>query len=171
MVTSLLNNDTIEEAAAAYLGYTTNPVKQSIRSSLGVIFSDRSQRFGVGGGIASWKYTLLNYIAYKHCWHCVKILPHSEFTSDLANSDLLSSECRVCHTYRSKEQKHFIVQRTPLWSNQEEIKLIYAMCLKGYAVDHIVPLRGNLVSGLHVPYNLQYLTAAENLKKGNKFEV
>lgn len=61
--------------------------------------------------------------------------------------------------------------RTPIWSNLEAIKAIYANCPEGHHVDHIIPLQGKLVSGLHVPENLQYLTAEENLAKGNKFEV
>lgn len=63
------------------------------------------------------------------------------------------------------------LQRTPRWLSEtqlKEIQSIYTNCPKGYEVDHIVPLQGNLVSGLHVPWNLQYLKVRDNRVKYNK---
>ncbi len=68
---------------------------------------------------------------------------------------------------------------TPSWltnKHWKEIKKIYGLrsiCSLAtqidYHVDHIVPLRGTNVCGLHVPWNLQVITAEENFLKGNKF--
>lgn len=60
------------------------------------------------------------------------------------------------------------LKRTPLWANLDNIKEIYKNCPDGFHVDHIVPLQGKNVSGLHVENNLQYLPAIDNLKKSNR---
>lgn len=62
-------------------------------------------------------------------------------------------------------------------SHAQEIRNIYAEARRlrkttgeNYHVDHIIPLNGKTVSGLHVPRNLQILTATENCRKKNSFE-
>jgi len=60
------------------------------------------------------------------------------------------------------------LKATPKWADMEKIKNIYLNCPKGFEVDHIIPLQGKTVSGLHVENNLQYLTKSENCSKGNK---
>lgn len=62
-------------------------------------------------------------------------------------------------------------QRTPKWLTRDDyraIKAFYVACPEGFHVDHVLPLLGQDVSGLHVLSNLQYLPATENLRKGNR---
>jgi hypothetical protein len=67
---------------------------------------------------------------------------------------------------------------TPSWLTRKqrvEIKNLYLIAItmtkttgERYVVDHIVPLLGKDVCGLHVPWNLRVITQDENLKKSNK---
>lgn len=85
------------------------------------------------------------------------------YTSQKYYQDHKSFYKEKCRRYQASK-KH----RTPPWADKEKLKSIYLNCPEGYHVDHILPLHGRTVSGLHVPENLQYLPASENLRKGNR---
>jgi hypothetical protein len=63
-----------------------------------------------------------------------------------------------------------IRQRTVKWADREALKAFYKACPEGMVVDHIIPLKGKNVCGLHVVNNLQYLTFEDNGKKSNHFD-
>ncbi len=66
--------------------------------------------------------------------------------------------------YRARKLK-----ATPQWADLQKIKEIYKNCPNDFHVDHIIPLKGKNVCGLHVETTLQYLTAKENIHKSNNF--
>jgi 5-methylcytosine-specific restriction endonuclease McrA len=68
--------------------------------------------------------------------------------------------------------------RTPDWSGAAKIEKIYKLCEDltattgiPHEVDHIIPLKGKFISGLHVPENLQILPREQNRSKYNKFNL
>ncbi len=79
-----------------------------------------------------------------------------------------SPEGRRLHAANEARRRAAKSQATPPWAYLEKIKQIYLNCPEGYDVDHIIPLRGKNVRGLHVEYNLQYLPHDVNVKKGNR---
>jgi len=73
------------------------------------------------------------------------------------------------------------MQRTPKWLDEDgrwmleqayEIASLRTKMLKvPFEVDHIIPLQGKRVSGLHVPENIQVIPAFHNRSKSNHYEV
>lgn len=71
------------------------------------------------------------------------------------------------------------LQRTPKWLSKHDklhIKCLYQVAAmrtreSDYAwhVDHVIPLQGETVCGLHVPLNLQVIPAYDNVSKGNRY--
>jgi len=83
------------------------------------------------------------------------------------------------HTHRQALRRANKNRATPNWlteAQKKQIQSIYTSAkameskfgLK-YHVDHIVPLNGKNVCGLHVPWNLQLLEASLNIRKGNSY--
>ncbi len=73
---------------------------------------------------------------------------------------------------RTAKRRADKLNRTPMWLTKKDWKNIdffYECCPTGCEVDHIIPLNGKNISGLHVPENLQWLTKLDNLHKGNNF--
>lgn len=78
---------------------------------------------------------------------------------------------------KARRRKHR--EATPPWltrKQKSEIRQLYQIAItmtkttgEQYVVDHIIPLRGEGVCGLHVPWNLRVITQEANLLKSNKF--
>jgi hypothetical protein len=79
---------------------------------------------------------------------------------------------------KTRKRQAAKLQRTPAWLSKDDIWMMqeaYELAAKRsklfgfqWDVDHIFPLQGKVVSGLHVPLNLQVIPAIENYRKGIK---
>lgn len=151
----------------------------------------------LNGGEQTWQYYFLNLIEHKYCGSCNTVKHFVDFCNNKSNTSGIASHCKTCRNiqqtgsytaYFESHQKSYDKNygkirerqnkyrgdrslRIPSWSETGKIQEFYASCPEGCHVDHIIPLKGELVSGLHVLENLQYLSAQENMRKGNKFEI
>ena len=127
----------------------------------------------------------------KKCRTCnIKKKLTTEFFGKYSRSkDSFNSKCKLCRKEWQLDNKDKLseysrgyvknnkqkISATPKWSEKDRITVLYEKAkwlesLTGlkYHVDHIIPLRGKNVSGLHVWENLQILEASINMSKGNK---
>lgn len=133
--------------------------------------------------------TLLN----KRCSKCKEVKLISEFNKDKSTKDGLEGRCKICDREKVKSWrkrnldkdsaktsrrrsaklkrmlkwgKEHLKSEIDNWYRRAQIATVFMG--EVYHVDHIVPLQGKNVSGLHVPWNLQLLTRSENISKGNR---
>ncbi len=78
---------------------------------------------------------------------------------------------RSLYLFRASLRKKHVKVATPKWADMLKVRDIYLSRPDGFHVDHIVPLRGKNVCGLHVEYNLQIIPSTDNLRKGNKLWI
>ena len=86
------------------------------------------------------------------------------------NPDKINAKCA--------KRRLTIEQQCPSWANLDKIREFYTVAKQltethgnNFEVDHIIPLRGKYVTGLHVEINLQIITRIANIRKGNRFDV
>lgn len=169
---------------------------QTISHTLDIFWPDRPKN----SSNKVCKYVLNTY-KHKLCGNCLRVRNLLDFNKDASKTDGLLDICKDCSIHKSRTYRinnrenskrsslnnyynhrdEYIARAiqykthrtfaTPSWANLTKIKEIYDNCPAGYQVDHIIPLQGKLVSGLHIETNLQYLTREENNRKSNKYEI
>jgi 5-methylcytosine-specific restriction endonuclease McrA len=129
----------------------------------------------------------------KRCYNCKKTKPKTEFGSNVSKWDKLKSECLECNrklkaAWKKQNRdkvnaqnarrrvsklngmlkwgKEHLKPEIDNWYRRAKLATIFME--EPYEVDHIEPLQGKDVSGLHVPWNLTLLTKPENSSKGNR---
>lgn len=143
----------------------------------------------------SMNHWFLYQFGYLHCDSCNEQLLIGEFYNKKANWHGKEDICLYCSKLKYQKNKSAILisqkkykkskqyrvwskqysaskrarlkNRIPVWADKQSIKDFYKNCPEGYHVDHIIPLFGKYVSGLHIINNLQYLPAKENIQKSN----
>ena len=192
LIEAILDTKSIPKAASK-IGFATKAVNTAISNFFIPIFGK------LNGGNEGWRFKLLNYIEYQACSKCHVLKSYSEYHLDSTKSTERHSICKICRVElnasnykkdstkeahkRSYEKNYSNIlarntiykgergKRVPKWADLDDISKIYRECPKDMHVDHELPLKGELVSGLHVVDNLQYLTVEENLKKSNKIDL
>jgi len=94
---------------------------------------------------------------------------------DRKDSEWKKNNRDKCNSYGSKYRASRI-NATPSWANDAYMKLWYTLAQieqertgRRVEVDHIVPLQGKNVCGLHHEHNMQLLFREHNSSKGNKY--
>lgn len=186
LFTALLTSENISDAARA-LNTTTAALEHTLSRNIKPLFPDKTRG-------NKWNNYLYSVLGYKKCTGCSELLPINSYSKNTEAPDGYSYYCKDCRSIMRKKfasnnpeyskqdyinnKSEYIARAikyktrrelaTPPWADLNIIAKIYE-CAEDCHVDHVIPLQGELVCGLHVENNLQYLSVEENLRKSNKF--
>ena len=114
------------------------------------------------------------------------------FSRAVGRDDGFQHACKKCNAAYAKNNRGEFAARNvayqatkrcarPIWSTLDDMAVMKNLYVKSSEltkstgvlqnVDHIIPLKGKLVCGLHIPGNLTILPKSENSSKSNKFDV
>lgn len=103
---------------------------------------------------------------------------YSKLNRDQKNENNRRYQKRYPERNREKSMQRYADKnkRTPVWVDKSEVAKVYELAQfiteesgQMYHVDHVIPLKGSAVSGLHVHTNMQVIPADMNLRKSNSF--
>jgi len=131
------------------------------------------------------KRTTEQHKQYMQDWHCKNAAQQVKYRKEYreVNKEYFvkyRKENRALINARTRRRQMSLMCRTPAWLDATaiaEIDSIYEYCTAlrnsglRYEVDHVIPLQGKLVSGLHIPENLQVIHEFDNRSKSNKLTV
>jgi len=175
------------ETAAKLLGITTDSLEHILSRNIKKLFIGKTKS-------NTWNNFLYSLLGYKKCAGCSSILELHNFSKYSKSPDGCAYYCKDCRAIARKQftinnpnyakrnyddnKAEYIARAikyktrrelaTPPWADLDIIARVYE-CAEDCHVDHIIPLQGEYVCGLHVENNLQYLSVEENLRKSNKF--
>ena len=154
---------------------------RTVSNKLHAIFGDSLKHKPKSVSINTY---FLHEFGYRQCHKCLAIKPIDDFGVDNHRVFNLNARCKHCAVLVAKEyinnnkdkkrnwdasRKAKLINAQPKWLTEKqkaEIMHYYSQAWQlGLEVDHIVPLRGKTVCGLHVPWNLQLLDRSANAKK------
>lgn len=130
--------------------------------------------------------TVIERKEYMKVWHEKNAEQQAEYRAKYREKNLeyfkqYAQENKGAVNAKTRRRQVAKMQRMPLWLTENDHKVMWgfyeiaAMLSKHnnepWEVDHKIPLQGKLVSGLHIPSNLQLLRRSENRCKNNRFGV
>ncbi len=131
--------------------------------------------------VKEWKLNNLNKVSEVRKQHYKSNKETESITQKVWKTNNLDKVRKIHKKYRTNnpgkinaknaKRRAALLQRILPGTDLKAIEQVYIKCPSGMTVDHIIPLQGKIISGLHKVENLQYLSGLDNSRKQNYYET